>query len=185
MALFSFPPDTWYSPSAIVLHSSKCPVLQLPEVHCHYEGNNRPTLGVGGIYSRMPCLISLLPWIVFKMNSFKIPGTSASFFSLNSISGSLTSAWIVLISGIRSCLGVCDKKVGKSHFGRDLCDRSGVGYLRHQQIPPLTPRKEQLQTEATIASFQSWRRYKKHNSDARVKKGNRKWERGTSCLLQC
>ena len=83
IALFLFPPSTW--------SSSECPILNLPEVNCHYDGNNRPSCAVEGIYSRMPCLIPLLPRIVFKMNSF-----SFSFFvclflfwfvSLNSLQG--------------------------------------------------------------------------------------------------
>lgn len=56
--------------------------------------------------------------------------------------------------------------------GRDSSGGSGTGYLRHQLTPlPLAPGKEKLQAEATTASFQSWRRYKKQEGDARVTKG--------------
>ena len=157
------------------------PFLQLPEVKCHYEGNNRPGFGVEDIYSRMLCLISLLLWIVFKMNSCRIPVTS---ISLKSISGPPTSAQIVPISGIHACLGVCDRKVGKSHCGRDVCGRSRTEDPGAPVDLCLGPREREA-AHWSYNSFQSRRRWKKQRSDARTTKGNWKWEGGTFHLLLC
>lgn len=82
------------------------------------------------------------------MNSFKIPGISVSFFffSLNSTSGSPISA--------QTCPGMCDGNMGKSHFGRDLCGRSGGGYLGHQDI--WSPGRDTQQAQA-VAVLQAGR----------------------------
>lgn len=61
------------------------------------------------------------------------------------------------MSGIRTCLGVCDRKVGKSHFGRDLGGRGGSGHLGHQQLPHLALGKEKLQAQATTTVVKAGR----------------------------
>lgn len=62
------------------------------------------------------------------------------------------------MSGIQNCLGVCDRKVSKSHIGRDLGGRSGSGHLlRQQQLRPLAPGEEKLQAEASTAVLKAGR----------------------------
>lgn len=39
------------------------------------------------------------------------------------------------MSGIRICLGVCDRKVSKNPTGRDLGGRSGSGHWDSSSIP--------------------------------------------------
>lgn len=81
------------------------------------------------------------------MNSFRTPVTSL-FSPFEEHLRAPTSAYIVPLSGIQACLGVCDRKVDKGHFGRDVRGRSGSEHLRKQQIPALAPGKEKLQAEA-------------------------------------
>lgn len=133
----------------IVLCSSQWPLLQLPEGYCDCEGNNRPSLDVEVMYSRMLCLISSLPWIVFKMNSSEIPITSVSFFfskeNIRVPRFSLKSAHFrnTGLSG-----GVWQKGRQES-FWKSYVAGMGLGGLSNQQIPALALRKKKLPTEAT------------------------------------
>lgn len=61
------------------------------------------------------------------------------------------------MSGIQTCLGVCDKNMGKGHFGRGLGGGSGRGHLGRQQLPRLAPGKEKPRAQAAAAVFKAGR----------------------------